>query len=193
MSDDIKTSKQALLDVADAAVAQEALLRERYGIGEKFRFIRDRLQTLQSNLKQELAAIKETAGGAIENVLTDNEVVVYVYLFNAQGASVPTWKKMVHPSVLYEYSVNRPIYEAETAIQTVIRDKANRQQHAYLAIAVQKAHILTMADDAPKDAYGQPLIRVKEGALQIERVIFLKHNGNEYRLNEAGELVKVNV
>lgn len=193
MTNEIKTTKQALIDIVDSAVAQEALLRQQFGIGDKFRFIRDRLQVLQATITHELASIKEELGGALDTQPTEDEVVVYVYLFNAQGALIPTWKKMVHPSVLYEHSVNRPIYQDEYAIQTVIRDKANRQQHAYLAVAIRKEHILTVADEAPKDAYGHSLIRVREGALQIDRVIFLKHNGNEYRLSEAGELVKVNV
>jgi hypothetical protein len=117
-------------------------------------------------------------------------VLVYVYLYNAQGITFKTWQKMIGPGVFYEYSVNRPIYREQGLVESFIRSKANKQQHAYLVIAIKKEHILSADADSSKDAINQPLIKVKEGELKINRLISFNYNGHEYVLNEAGTLIK---
>lgn len=187
---DIKSTKKNLIAILEGAVAKDVALREQHQMGDKFRFIREQLQALHESGLGSLAAIKEEALlGEVDGPLED-EVVVYVYLFNAQGATVPSWRKMVHASVLYEYSVNRPIYRDLAAVEGVIRGKAEKQQHAYLAIAVKKDCVIALADEATKDAQGHVLLRVKEGSLKANRVLFFKHNEHEYRVNDNGDLIK---
>ncbi len=191
MTTPLKTSKDALYEILQTAVAEDEALRQKFNMGDKFRFIREQLLALQASVGAELALIKDEINHSAPVALAEDELIVYVYLFNAQGVLVPTWRKMVQSSVLYEYSVNRPIYTDESAIQAVIRTKSNKQQHAYLAVAVKKENIYPMADAALKDAMGNTLIKVKEGSLHFNRILFFKHNESEYRVNDLGELIKV--
>lgn len=191
MTTPLKTNKDALYEILQSAVAEDEALRQQFNMGDKFRFIRDQLLALQASVGAELALIHDDVNHTAPVVVAEDEVVVYVYLFNAQGVLVPTWRKMVQASVLYEYSVNRPIYTDESDIQAVIRTKSNKQQHAYLAVAVKKENIYPLADGSLKDAMGNTLIKVKEGSLLFNRILAFKHNENEYRVNEMGELIKV--
>src|SRR3990167_9684781 len=104
-------------------------------------------------------------------------MLVYVYLFNAHGLNFSSWQKMLSPSVFYEYSVNRPIYGEKAHVEAVIRNKTNKAQHGYLTIAVKKELI---SSESSKDALGNPLIKVKEGGLKIERLICFFHHNHEY-------------
>jgi hypothetical protein len=191
MTDNIKASKEKLLNLLDEIVAKESALREEYHLGDKFRFVREKLQALRLSVLASLEAIKEEVSASTAASMSEDDVILYVYLFNAQGVLVPTWRKMVTPSVMYEYSVNRPIYQDEAAVQAVIRSKTDKQQHAYLAVIVKKADLLILSDGDLKDVHGHVLIRVREGSLSYQRILFFKHNDHEYRMNESGDLVRV--
>lgn len=190
MPKDSKELKEKLLQLIHSAVSQDAKLRADLQIGDKFRFIRERLLALQQHIEMVMDTIKVEV---VENKdeLAEDEQLVYVYLFNAHGIDIKSWVKMVHPSVYYEHSVNRPIYAAKEHVEAVIRGKANRIQHGFLTIAMKKAAILKQGDDAPKDNIGNPLLKIKEGSLKPERLISLTHNGHTYVVNENGGLEKV--
>jgi hypothetical protein len=112
-----------------------------------------------------------------------------VYLYNSQGVLFPTWQKMVTAAVLYEYSVNRPIYAEQSLIEAYIRSKTNKAQHAYLAVAIKPTDIIKTPAEA-KDAIGGALIKVREGTLLINKLVLFTHNGHEYTLSETGVLTK---
>lgn len=190
MPKDSKELKEKLLQLIHSAVTQDAKLRTDLQIGDKFRFIRERLQALQQHVEQAMDTIKVEV---VENKdeLAEDEQLVYVYLFNAHGIDIQSWVKMVQPSVFYEHSVNRPIYAAKEHVEAVIRGKANRIQHGFLTIAMKKNAILKQGDEAPKDNIGNPLLKIKEGSLKPERLISLAHNGHTYVVNEHGGLEKV--
>lgn len=191
MGNAIQISKEKLLSIVKEAIAKDEALREQFNIGNKFRFVREKLQALHDEVSAALATIQEDIEANQPSAVQADEVIVYVYIFNAQGVLVPTWRKMLHPSVMYEYSVNRPIYQDQSAIEAVIRSKTDKQQHAYFAIAVKKPSIISFADESPKDALGHALVRVKEGSLVHERILFFKHNDHEYRVTESGEIIKI--
>lgn len=184
MANTIQSSKEKLLGILDEAIAKDEALREQFHIGTKFRFVREKLQAMRDTLSAALASIQEASESDEPEPVQDDEVVVFVYIFNAQGVLVPTWRKMVHPSVMYEYSVNRPVYRDQSAIDAIIRSKSERQQHAYLAIAVKKENIIS-------DAQGHALVRVKEGGLSHHRILFFRHNEHDYRVSSTGELIKL--
>lgn len=191
MGNAIQASKEKLLSIVKEAIAKDEALREQFNIGNKFRFVREKLQALHDEVSAALASIQEDIEANQPSAVQADEVIVYVYLFNAQGVLVPTWRKMLHPSVMYEYSVNRPIYQDQSAIEAVIRSKAEKQQHAYFAIAIKKESMIAFADQAPKDALGHALVRVKEGSLVHQRILFFKHNDRDYRVSASGELIKL--
>ncbi|EKD70127.1 MAG: IcmQ [uncultured bacterium] len=181
--------KEKILYLAKEAVEQDKTLRQEMQVGEKFRFIRDRLGALFSHIDLTLKEMQKKSEIKPDQ-LAEDEVIVYVYLFNAHGLTFQNWYKMLNPNVFYEYSVNRPIYADKANIEAFIRSRSNKVQHGYLAVAIKKEHILKTIEPL-KDVIGNPVIKVKEGSLKIERLINFTHNGKRYRLNDEGELIKI--
>lgn len=181
-----KEQQEQLLSLVKAAVEKDKALRESHQIGDRFRFVRDRLQALEAQVEEQLAYLRK-ADEKVVSEQADDETVVYVYLFNAQGIILQTWHKMLTPSVFYEHSVNRPIYADKSQIEAYIRSKANKTQHAYLALHLRKTDILP---GIVKDAIGGELIKVREGSLKFERLVSFNFSGQDYVLNAAGELIK---
>lgn len=187
MADENEQYKK-LLNLLLEAIKEDQELREKYQVGEKFRFIRDRLNTLKIQLEQSMLQLQEKKVEQKDVVATD-EMIVYVYLYNAQGANMKTWQNMLNPAVFYEYSVNRPVYAEKSQIESYLRSKANRTQNGYLAVIVKKSDVIKSALPL-KDAINNQLIKVKEGSLKFEKMISFNYNNQEYVLNEAGELIK---
>lgn len=182
--------KKSILELLHNALTQDETLRQEYQIGNKFRFIHDRLKSLQLNAEETLASFEKKIKKT-DNTLQADETLVYIYLYNAQGQQLSTWQKMVTPAVFYEYSVNRPIYESKADIDAFIRTKANKMHHGYLTIIVPKADILPPdADNIAKDTIGQALIRVREGSLQASKMLTFTHNNQDFHLDEEGRLIK---
>lgn len=190
MKKNTKESKEKLLQIISQAVSQDIALREQLQIGDKFRFIRDRLAALKQQIEDALRDIKVEAEET-KPLVGESEQLIYIYLFNAHGIDVSSWLKMLHPSVYYDHSVNRPIYGEKEHVEAVIRSKTNRIQHGYLTMAVKKDQIIRQGDEAKKDSLGHPLLKIKEGALQPNRLVSFTHNGTDYTLNEDGDLEKI--
>lgn len=186
MSND-RDQRLKLIELVRDIIQHDEHLREKYQIGERFRFVKDRLIALLDQLEKQAKLLepekKKEAGGG----LAEDEVLVFVYLFNAQGILVNTWQKMLTPKLFYEYSVNRPIYADKIGIDTLIRFKTNKVQHGYLTVAMKKSDILSA--DA-KDSAGNTMLKVKEGSLRFERLVSFSHNEIDYVLNEENTLVK---
>lgn len=183
-----KEEQEKLLELIHQVAAQDKALREKYQIGDKFRFIRDRIHALQVKVEESLTVLRETskqAGGEVH----EDEMLVFVYLYNAQGLVLQTWQKMLNPSVFYEYSINRPIYLTKSDIEAFIRGKVNRSQHAYLTVIIKKNEIVKV-EEKLQDASGHVLTKVKEGSLRFERMVTFTHGGVDYVLNESGLLIK---
>lgn len=166
-------------------------LREKFQIGEKFRFIHDRLEALRVRMEEEM---KEMALEVEKkkDTLAEDETIIYVYIFNAQGLAFQTWQKMVNPSVFYEYSVNRPIYSDKSQVEAFIRSRSNKAQNGYLSVAVKKSDILPIPEgsEASKDQIGNPLVKIREGALKFNRMQAFTYQGADYQVDAAGHLVK---
>ena len=164
-----------------------AALRKQFGTT----FIRDKLAALQASVAESVNEM-QLAESAGPDALSPEEMLVYVYIFNAQGQSPASWQKLLHQSVFYEYSVNRPIYTDRSHVESFIRVKPNKMQHGYLTIAIKSADMLPALVDSPiaKDINGNPVIKIKEGSLKFNRVISFSYNEHEYKVKESGEMVK---
>src|SRR5262249_5598798 len=101
--------REKLLQLLKDAVQRDKNLRDKYGVGEKFRFIRDRLHALLSRIEENIKGLEKKEEKKKDEI-SEDEIIVYVYLYNAQGMTFSTWQKMLSTSVFYEYSVNRPLY-----------------------------------------------------------------------------------
>ncbi len=183
------TQQDKLLEIIRTALARDNELREQHQIGEKFRFVRDRLQALLSHVEENTKILQATKKDS-NYEMTSDEIVVYVHLFNAQGNIFKTWIKMLNPAVFYEYSVNRPIYTDKSEIEAFIRGKANKMQHAFLAFAIKKTAIKKDEVEIAKDIFGHELIKVQEGSLKLEKLMGFTHHEHDYKLNDDGELVR---
>ncbi len=180
---------EKLIQLIREALQQDSQLRTKHEVGEKFRFVRDRLQTILERLEKHLPA----AAPDEENIAAqvDDEVVVYVYLYNAQGVALRSWSAMLVPKVFYEHSVNRPVYAEKSHIDALIRSKANKVQHGCLAIIVKRHDIVLPVESSKlQDALGNPLIKVKEGSLRFDKLVAFTHNGEDYLINAQGEFEK---
>lgn len=180
--------KRKLTELIRDAVAQDKLLREKYQIGDKFRFVRDRLVALLDQLEKQAEQNAQAEKDA-EFAVTEHEVLVYIYLYNSQGASLPTWLNMLTPKLFYEYSVNRPIYLEKAPVEALIRSKPKPLQHAFLTVAINQKDII-QNDSIPKDVLGNVVVKVKEGSLRFERLLSITHNDQDYGLSNHGTLVK---
>src|SRR3990167_4892630 len=139
-----KTKEQAeqLRKLMRDILERDDALRKQYDIDKKFRFIRDRLDALSSKVEEQFEQLQEMEEKSQEKSLQEDEVYVYVYLYNAQGIVFRTWRNMLNPDVFYEYSINRPIYEKQSQIDAFINNKTNKAQHGYLTVVVKKDDIL---------------------------------------------------
>lgn len=190
----IETAEKEQLDklmlIIQETLARDEKLRKEYDIGDKFRFIRERLVKLLNEIEhisyQETPATKST-----DLHLEDDETLVYVYLYNANGAVFASWQNMLTPKVFYEYSVNRPIYAEKNHIEEWLKTKKNRAQQAYLTIAIKKKNILKTLSEQNQDTLGNPLIKVREGSLHYEKLVRFTHENKDYVVTPAGEFVRI--
>ncbi|MFZ2314755.1 MAG: type IVB secretion system protein IcmQ [Gammaproteobacteria bacterium] len=182
-----KERQEQLLNLVKAAVQKDKELRESHQIGDRFRFVRDRLQALETHVEEQLSYLRK-ADEKIVSEQAEDETIVYVYLFNTQGIILQTWQRMLTPSVFYEHSVNRPIYADKSQVEAFIRSKANKTQHAYLAIHLKKTDILPSL--GVKDSIGGDLVKVKEGSLKPNRLVAFVYGDHDYVLGASGEIIK---
>lgn len=187
-SDDQKNPEQKILELIQEAITLDEELRVKYQIGEKFRFVRDRLKSISEQLES-LQVSQNVTSGTSNRVSEANELLVYVYLYNAHGINIQSWKKMLTPKLFYEYSVNRPIYGEKGHIESLLRAKTNKMQHAFLEVFVKPEDVIS-GETQLKDVIGNPILKVKEGSLHFENLLALVHNGVSYRLSAEGELIK---
>jgi len=178
--------KEKLLDVVCRVVEHDKQLRGQYQIKDKFRFVKERLEILLSHVEKNVAIHAQSQVEAKGGVAED-EVVVYVYLYNAQGLSLRSWQRMLNSAVFYEYSVNRPIYGERSHVEAFIRSRRDAAQHGYLSVAIKKEYI---GKGEGKDVVGHPLLKIKEGVLHLEKLIAFTHQGHDYVLTDEGEFVK---
>lgn len=189
LGNDKDPSLTHLLALLHHVIERDEALRKKYEIKDKFRFVRDRLNEIVIHLENQQSA-PLSAKSEEQVKIQEGEVAVYVYLYNAKGALLRSWIPMLASNVFYEYSVNRPIYAEQADIEAMLRAKTDKQQHAYLVIAVKSTDIVQMAGESmQKDSLGNPLVKVKEGSLKLQRLIMFTHNGNNYRLNAEGEFI----
>lgn len=185
-SDDQKDQERKVIELVREAIKQDEELRKKHQVGDKFRFVRDRLASLLERLEKKHHTVEVVSEENTAQASSD-EIMVFVYLYNAHGMNVNTWERMLIPRVFYEYSVNRPIYAEKNEVESLIRTKKNRLQHAYVSIIVKRSDLQTAE---LKDAAGNAVLRVREGALHFKNVVEFSHNEHVYIVSEEGQLIK---
>lgn len=182
----VKRMHQLLKEVR----AREEALRDVTKIGVRFNVLRTQVQRALDEFEQELSTIQVDSGHEkidINKTVADNELCVYVYIFNSQGHEFSTWQSMMKSSSVREHGVNRPVYVKLDHIEEVLRAKAPREHHGFLEIIVKKSDILSL--DAMHDKFHHPLARLKEGALKSERILRFHVNRKDYNVTSEGKIV----
>jgi hypothetical protein len=182
MADDEKRKLQ-LLNYLKSLVAKDGALRKKYNIGDRYKVIATRLKNLVQYVERntDMEKALEQSVGKSKGELNASQMLVYVYLFNANGRWLQRWMQMFSKKNLYEYGFNRPIYSSEKAVQSYINSREFQDEHAYIAVVVNK-------DDASEgqvhltDSLEQPLVKIKEAALLMDNISYFWHKEEKYSL-----------
>lgn len=182
-----KEQQEKLVTLLQQALRQDEGLRVKYQVGDKFRFIHDTLESLLEQCEKTLKEIEKEEKKTITKP-DKNDIMIFVYLYNAHGITLRSWHNMLLPKVFYEYSVNRPIYMNKGDVDALIRSKKNKAHHGYITLTVKSEEIIKPA--GLKDMIGNPVIKVKENSLKFEKLIAFTHNEIDYIVDDEGTLVK---
>jgi hypothetical protein len=170
-------------------VEQEAKLRKKYKIGSKYNVVRMQLGVLIDEVNKMWAKqnnIEEVKKPQREQ-LTEDEMLVYVYLFNAQGLILPSWEGVLTQRALFDHSINRPIYATKDQVEMILRSKPNAVKHAYIEVAIKQEDIMPAINgNTQQDQFGSPLLRLKQGALKQEKIKHFYYNNKIYRVTADG-------
>jgi hypothetical protein len=182
---------EKLVNVLKEMLEQEKGLRESHEIGARFKVIQTQLQSLLKEFEKEVNLAqeeKEVVSVPVEKMAED-EMLVYVHLFNSQGAALKTWQNLLLPRALIEHSVNRPVYTDKKYVEGMLRFKPNKNQHAFLKIVIKKDDAISIEQETSlQDQYGFPLLRLKQGALKLEKAKKFLHNDRVYNVSAEGEI-----
>jgi hypothetical protein len=121
--------------------------------------------------------------------VAEDQQEVFIYLFNAQGHKLTTWKSLLAPNALIDHSVNRPAYASRAYIEELMRSKEGARQHGFLRAVIKKADIVMSEDKSIfKDKLGHPLIRIQHAALKPEMLKEFYVGGKLYKIARDGSL-----
>jgi len=183
-------SNADLIKELDNIVNIEKKLRQHCSIGARFKVISAQLQSILKKFTERVQRMQSVSrkAEADTDILAEDEILVYIYLFNAQGVSLKNWQNLLLPRALVDHSVNRPIYAKQKDIEQVIRSKPNKAQHSYLVVKIKKADVLQSEDLCDQQDF--PLLRVKHGALETDKIKEFVHNGRKYKVSVQGIISK---
>ena len=177
------------------AVEFEKKCREENNVGVRFSVIVNQLNELEQICQQEIILLTGEYSSKVNKNYGDNiaadEMPIFIYLFNSQGANIKTWRPQLTFKALIDHSINRPIYTNKQYVDELIRGKENSAQHAYVRAILKKSDILMSEEESIlKDKQGHPIIRIKQGALKPHSILEFYHNDKVYvRLdNDSYEL-----
>lgn len=179
--DDKERARELYRDV-ETLVNEEKKLRKKLGIGDRYKAVSSRLEALLQYVHQAVSPPKqEVTLDRASPALADGQQYVFIHLFNAKGKILSRWEMMLSPRNLFEYSVNRPIYEEQKQVEAYIRSRPNDDEHAFLVMKVAQTDILRGVASANNvDSLGQPLLKLKEGALKEQDLVYFFHKTTCY-------------
>lgn len=190
---DSEAEQQKMADVLQELLRFEMELREKCEIGARFNVIHSQLQSLITTYTKELGSkiTKEPAQSSTQSKETpSDEEIVYVHLFNTQGARLSSWIQLLSSAALMDVSVNRPIYAKKEHVEELLRSKSDIDLHAYLKVRIKKDDILMpISESVLKDSVGNLLLRLKYGALRQDNILEFHHKGKVYLFSKEEGLV----
>ncbi len=178
-----------LEQVISKALEAEVQKREAYGIGARFSVIATQLRSLKHWYSDSCSVVEEVGlAHEEEQQLAEDELFIYIYLFNANGTKAIYWKPLLSARALIDHSINRPIYAREAYVSELIRSKNTPEQHAYVKAVINKADVLmSESESILQDKLGNPIVRIKHGALKAQSVVEFVHRGKCYQRGVNGD------
>ncbi|HLD16991.1 MAG TPA: Dot/Icm secretion system protein IcmQ [Coxiellaceae bacterium] len=156
-------------------------------------FLRNTIKPIRK-LKEEILAATAATGSdqAAKNPLEqlrESQQAVYISLYLAGGHDLKSWERLLKN--LPRYVQGRPVYEKEESVQRLIRSKADPSADSYVVVAIRKQDILAPSSytGTVVDRLDQPLLTLKEGAIQAEGIVEFVHLGQRYRF-DRGRLIE---
>lgn len=163
------------------------------GDWESSLFLRNTVKPLLAIKADAVAELSELQQKATQKSVTitaaaDNEVEVYISLFQSDGYNINKWAMQVRS--LDRYMVGRPVYQQETDVEKRIRLRNAGANEAYVAVIIKKTDIQADPFSAPlKDQFDHPLLLLKETALKKGRIRAFVHQGTHYHFVD-GQLLQ---
>lgn len=103
---------------------------------------------------------------------------IFVLLYNTDGTNLSRWEQLVH--TIEKQAINRPIYANEASAQAAIRAATHKSNEAYLSVFAKTEDILKPSAEVPKDRQGNPLILLRDRAIQKNNIHYFAHKSGLY-------------
>lgn len=157
--------------------------------GKKLREFRERLKN-ELELPSAVQSLESTHPHAhLSKQQTAQNHRVFILLYCSEGNNLKQWENVINS--LESHSMTRPIYKNETDIQTVIRNKSNKQNDAYIALNISENDISPhFTTKISVDRYGNELIVLREGAIKLENIAHFMHISGYY-IFQDGKLIHI--
>jgi hypothetical protein len=183
-----KERNRKIIDIVRQAIVDDQTRRGKFKIGDQYNFIPEKLQAILKRLEDNLDYSEEIVSTlpAWHREIAENEQVVFIYLYNAQGKDIHVWERLLSNNSFAEQCFSRPIYVNQSDVEKVLRSRGDIPHHAFMTVIVKKNHIL---NSNQKDLLGAPLVRLAENSLKTDNIIEFCHLGKTYYRDYRGRLV----
>lgn len=157
-------------------------------------FLRNTVKPLRE-LREEAALILAQATRAVDQhpdqvtqQVAEDSVQVFISMFQSDGHNLQKWAMQLRS--ITKYLIGRPVYANEADVQKVIRMKLQQASEAYIVVAIKKAAIRQDPFEPERfDRYGNKLLMLTPGAVEVSNILRFVHYGKVYRFID-GHLVK---
>lgn len=183
----VKEIADALDRVADGLPWEQSVFLS--AIGKKFASVRDEFKR-EVGLDEETFRRKKVELDKFS--LQAGQQEVYVSVYNAQGANLAQWERII--ANLVNQSVSRPIYSTEKAVKEMIRAKPHLINEGYVSVHINKSDLLNPPNErAPRDKLGSVLLLLKERTITKDRIrkFFHKSGIYEYKNGTLSRLMNM--
>lgn len=159
---------------------------------------KDKLSSLlldYENALQDLKTNSLEAGGRPKITLAEPETgntLIYIALYQANGNDIMRWQVSMH--AIESCSFGRPIYETEEAVKQLITANGAKDTDGYVEVEVPEESIIRSSPGrVMEDKLNQPIINIKPGILNPERIrAFMHHNDTKYFYQNGKLLLDTN-
>lgn len=182
---------QQLIELLKNLAQEEAVLRQKFGIGDRYSYLPLKLNRMLSRLDARKEVPNQERPVMLPpwvKRLADDEVMVHVYLYHSKGHDLRSWERMLLRGALEELGVNRPVYEHRYQAEKFLDACTNKHNHAYVSVIVKANELIHT--DRLVDSLGQPVTRLIGGSVNEDKIVDFVNYDTEYFRDQHGRLIK---